>query len=437
MMRLLDLRGQKLTRADLLELIPRHVGDREAPHQVARELVEEVRSRGADALREHAQRFDGVSQYDIAVSRAERDAALESLSPEVRASLMESIARVRKASGAQIPAGSRTEFLGGGVVTQRWVPVERVGLYVPGGKAVYPSSVIMNVVPAQVAGVASIALVSPPQKAFGGRIHPTVLAAAALLGIDEIYAMGGASAIGALAFGVREVDLEPVNIITGPGNQYVAAAKRYVRSFVGIDSEAGPTEILIIADETADPVLIAADLISQAEHDELASAVLVTDSAALIDEVAREVTAQSEVTPHRERVEAALRGSQSALVVVDNLDTAVAFSNAYAPEHLEIHVENYAGLLPSLVNAGAIFVGKYSPVSLGDYSAGSNHVLPTGGHAAFSSGLGAYTFLRAQQVIDYSEEALGHVAKNVEALAASEDLPAHGRAVSIRFDERA
>jgi len=301
---------------------------------------------------------------------------------------------------------------------------------------VYPSSVVMNVVPAQVAGVASIALVSPPQEAFGGKIHPTILAAAELLGITEVYAMGGASAIGALAFGVSELNLEPVSVITGPGNQYVAAAKRYVRSHVGIDSEAGPTEILIIADSSANPRFVAADLISQAEHDELASAVLVTDDPVLVDSVSRELMALLNDTLHAERIGVALGGPQSALVVVDSLDIAVDFSNAYGPEHLEVQTARNDELIPQLVNAGAIFVGDYSPVSLGDYSAGSNHVLPTGGHSAFSSGLGAYTFLRAQQVVEYSRDALIEVADGLQALANNEVLPAHGEAVAIRFDEK-
>jgi len=431
----MDLRGQKLSRRQLTELIPRHTADSEAAHAAARDLVDEVATNGLDAILEHTQRFDQVSGHSVAVPSAHFQEALDGLNPDVRTALEASIARVREASAAQIPAGANTSFGVGATVTQRWLAVERVGLYVPGGKAVYPSSVVMNVVPAQVAGVKSIALMSPPQKDHGGRVHPTVLAAAALLGVTEVYAIGGASAIGAMAWGVPEIDLDPVNVITGPGNRYVAAAKRYVRSRVGIDSEAGPTEILIIADDTADARWVAADLISQAEHDELASSLLVSTSAPLVDEVSRELVAQTALTPHRERVEIALRGPQSALVIVDDLDTAVAFSNLYAPEHLEVQTSDNAALLPNLVNAGAIFVGSHSPVSLGDYSAGSNHVLPTGGHAAFSSGLGAYTFLRAQQVIEYSPEGLATVRDGLEALAQSEDLPAHGRAVAIRFDE--
>ena len=434
MMRVLDLRGQRPTRAEMLELIPRHTGDSEAAHSAARQLVDEVRSAGQSALRAHAEKFDRVTGHEIRVPREHLVQALESLDPEVRSSLESTIARVRLASAAQVPPGAVTEFRQGARVVQRWLPVERVGLYVPGGKAVYPSSVIMNAVPAQIAGVSSIALVSPAQEAFGGRVHPTILAAAELLGVTEVYAMGGASAIGALAFGVSELDLQPVSVITGPGNQYVAAAKRYVRSHVGIDSEAGPTEILVIADDSAEAAFVASDLISQAEHDELASSILVTDSADLVDEVSRELVVQVGQTKHSDRVSIALRGPQSALVIVDDINVAVDFSNAYGPEHLEIQTRRNEEILPRLVNAGAIFVGDFSPVSLGDYSAGSNHVLPTGGHSAFSSGLGAYTFLRAQQVVEYSKDALREVSDGLQALSQNEDLPAHGEAVAIRFE---
>jgi histidinol dehydrogenase len=292
----------------------------------------------------------------------------------------------------------------------------------------------MNVVPAQVAGVTSIALASPPQAQFGGRIHPTILAAAGLLGVSEVYAMGGAGAIGAFAYGVDDLGLIPVNVVTGPGNVYVAAAKRLVRGRVGIDSEAGPTEILVIADASAQAHLVAADLISQAEHDEMASAVLVTDSPILATKVIAEVERQAASTAHAERVEIALRGQQSAVVLVDDLSIAVDFSNAYGPEHLEIQAQNSAELVSQITNAGAIFVGDFTPVSLGDYSAGSNHVLPTAGQALFSSGLGSYTFLRPQQVIEYSKDALLEVAAGIRVLADDEDLPAHGDAVDIRFN---
>jgi histidinol dehydrogenase len=355
------------------------------------------------------------------------------LDPAVRDALEESIARVRTASKAQIPAGSITTLAPGAEVIQRWQPIQRVGLYVPGGKAVYPSSVVMNVVPAQVAGVSSIALASPAQKQFAGAVHPTILAAAGLLGVDEVYAMGGAGAVGAFAYGVPELSLDPVQLITGPGNVYVAAAKRLVRGVTGIDSEAGPTEILVIADHTANPLLVAADLISQAEHDELASAVLVTTSPELAEAVAAEVARLVLTTQHSARVREALTGQQSATVLVSDLPSAASFSNAYGPEHLEIQTEQPGAVLDLIDNAGAIFLGENSPVSLGDYIAGSNHVLPTGGASLFSSGLGAYTFLRPQQVIRYDREALRDVEERLVTLSRAEDLPAHGDAVTARF----
>jgi histidinol dehydrogenase len=351
----------------------------------------------------------------------------------VREALEEAIARVRQATAAQVPAEVQTTIGPGATIVQRWQPVARAGLYVPGGKAVYPSSVVMNAVPAQVAGVGSIALASPPQRAFGGGVHPTILGAAGLLGIDEVYAMGGAGAIGALAYGVEEIGLEPVQVITGPGNIYVAAAKRVVRGQAGIDSEAGTTEILVIADDTADAAFVAADLISQAEHDEAAASVLVTDSAPFAERVAEQLARLAAATRHAERVAIALGGQQSAIVLVDDLAAAAAFSNAYGPEHLEIQTADPDAVLADIENAGAIFLGAHSPVSLGDYLAGSNHVLPTGGQARFSPGLGAYSFLRPQQVIRYDRDALGAVAERIVALSGAEDLPAHGEAVTARF----
>jgi histidinol dehydrogenase len=352
----------------------------------------------------------------------------------VRRAVGSTIQRVRAASAAQVPV-PRTTVLGpGAVIEQRWQPVERVGLYVPGGKAVYPSSVVMNVVPAQVAGVRSIALASPAQAQHGGRVHPTIAAVAALLGIDEVYAMGGAGAIGAFAYGVPGIGLEPVQRVTGPGNVFVAAAKRLVAGVTGIDAEAGPTDILVIADASADPDFVAADLVSQAEHDDLAASVLVTDSPEFADAVLERLAARVASTRHSERVRRAVEGPQSALVLVDDLEQAAAFSNAFGPEHLEIQVADADATLARIENAGAIFVGAYSPVSLGDYAAGSNHVLPTGGTARRVSGLSAATFLRPQQVVRYDEQALREVAPVIAALSAEEDLPAHGEAVSARFD---
>lgn len=431
MMQTIDLRGRSLSTAELLAVVPRAAAAREQALTVAAGLVHDVAARGEAALREQASDFDGVSGHDIRVPDEHLSEALATLDPAVRTALEGAIARVRTASLAQIPAPRVTEFGPGARVEQRWQPVRRVGLYVPGGKAVYPSSVVMNVVPAQVAGVEQVALASPPQREHGGRVHPVVLAAARLLGVREVYAMGGAGAIGALAHGVAHLGLDPVDVVTGPGNNFVAAAKRVVAGVVGTDAEAGATEILIVADADADPRLVAVDLVSQAEHDEQAAAVLVTDSAPFAARVDEEVVAAAGRTRHSRRVRAALSGPQSAIVLVDDLEAATRFSNAYAPEHLELHLADPRP--EGFVNAGAVFVGPDSPVSLGDYLAGSNHVLPTGGQARYSSGLSAATFLRPQQVIVYDHEALRAVGDAIVALAEAESLPAHGEAITARF----
>ncbi len=433
MMHSIDLRDLKPSPAELARLVPRATTDVAAATAIARELVDEVRQGGERALLDQAERLDGVRPAAIRVAPGELASALAALEPSVRAALEEAISRVRAATAVQVPSPVVTRIADGAEITQRWQPVARVGLYVPGGKAVYPSSVVMNVVPAQVAGVRSIALASPAQKAFGGSVHPTILAAAALLGVDEVYAMGGAGAVAAFAYGVAEIGLDPVQLITGPGNVYVAAAKRLVRGVTGIDSEAGPTEILVIADDSADAGIVAADLVSQAEHDELAAAVLVTTSPRLADAVRSELAAVCDSTRHSARVREALGGPQSAIVLVTDIATAVSFSNAYGPEHLELQTEAPDELVPLIENAGVIFVGENAPVSLGDYLAGSNHVLPTGGQARFSAGLGAYTFLRPQQVVRYDREALREVQAGILALAQAEDLPAHGDAVVARF----
>jgi histidinol dehydrogenase len=433
MMQTLDLRDTHPTRADLARLAPRAATDVTAASASAAELIADVRVRGEQALLDQAEKFDGVRPRQIRMHADEIALAMRQLKPEVRGALEQAIDRVTRATQAQVPAPTVTDLGPGAQVIQRWQPISRVGLYVPGGKAVYPSSVVMNVVPAHVAGVGSVALVSPPQKDFGGLVHPTILGAAGLLGVEEIYAMGGAGAIGALAYGVDVLGLDPVDLITGPGNVYVAAAKRLVRGDVGIDSEAGPTEILIIADETADAALIAADLVSQAEHDEQAAAVLVTTSEQFAGAVQSELTRLAGTTRHSGRVATALAGQQSAVVLVSDLVAAAAFSNAYGPEHLEIQTEEPGAVLDLIESAGAIFLGAYSPVSLGDYLAGSNHVLPTGGQARFSSGLGAYTFLRPQQVIRYDRAGLETVERDIVALSHAEDLPAHGDAVEARF----
>ncbi|HEX5533701.1 MAG TPA: histidinol dehydrogenase [Actinomycetales bacterium] len=437
MIRRLDLRGQQLDSRELRGTVPRAHMDVEAALDAVRPIVDDVRTRGAAALRELAERFDRVHVTDLCVPAEALQKALAELDPAVRAALEESVRRARLVHRDQRRTDTTTRVVPGGTVTERWVPVGRVGLYVPGGLAVYPSSVVMNVVPAQEAGVASLAVTSPPQKEFGGLPHPTILAACALLGVDEVYAVGGAQAIAMFAYGVREEDgtrlCAPVDIVTGPGNIYVAAAKRLVKGVVGIDSEAGPTEVAVLADETADPVHVAADLISQAEHDTLAAAVLVTDSEPLAEAVVAEVRRQVAHTKHSERITTALTGEQSAVVLVDDIDAGLAVVDAYAAEHLEVMTREARAVADRVTNAGAIFVGAWAPVSLGDYCAGSNHVLPTGGCACHSSGLSVQTFLRGIHVVDYSREALEDVAHHVLALADAEDLPAHGQAVSARF----
>lgn len=435
MIQLINLRGRDLSRAELLSLIPRAELDPSSAGQAAGELIAAVRERGASALSDQAERFDGVRPESLRVAPESIAAAVEALDATVREALEAAIERVRQGSRGQVPESTTTTLADGATIVQRWQPVGRVGLYVPGGKAVYPSSVVMNAVPAQIAGVGSIALASPAQKEFDGGVHPVILGAAGLLGIEEVYAIGGAGAIGAFAYGVPEIGLEPVDVITGPGNVYVAAAKRLVSGRVGIDSEAGVTEILVLADETADPRLVAADLLSQAEHDELAAAVLVTDSVELVDAVRSELESQAATTHLAERVAVSLSARQSALVLVDTAEAAVDFTNAYSPEHLEIVTRDPRATLRTVENAGAIFLGPWTPVSLGDYLAGSNHVLPTGGTARFSSGLGAHTFLRPQQVIEYDRTTLADVRDRVVALATTEGLHAHGDAITARFTE--
>ncbi|WP_347753907.1 histidinol dehydrogenase [Agrococcus sp. ProA11] len=433
MLRRIDLTTLPADR-ELRALLPRPAVDVAASLPAAAELIDAVRSRGADALIEQAERFDRVRPAALRVETTALTEALEALDPQVRTALETSIERVRIGSRAQVPPPMVAHVADGAEIELRWQPVERVGLYVPGGKAVYPSSVVMNVVAAQAAGVRSIAVASPAQADHDGLPHPTILAACALLGVDEVYAMGGAGAIGAFAHGVPSIGLEPVDVVTGPGNVFVAAAKRIVAGTVRVDAEAGPTEILVIADAVADAELVAADLVSQAEHDELAAAVLVTDSAALADRVAEAVARRAAATPAAERVAASLSGVQSAIVLVADLAAAARVSDAYAPEHLEIITHDDESVLARIRHAGAIFLGPHTPVSLGDYAAGSNHVLPTGGQARRVAGLGAATFLRPQQVVRYSHEALAAVRDEVTALAAAERLPAHGAAIEARFE---
>ncbi|MGY5766366.1 histidinol dehydrogenase [Brachybacterium sp. DNPG3] len=434
----LDLRERRLSSAELAAALPRAEIDVEAAVHAVRPVVEDVAARGAEAVRDASERFDGIRPEQLRVPREALTQALAELDPAIRAALEQAIERVRAVDTAQRRGDDAVQVVPGGTVTQRWVPVRRVGLYVPGGRAVLPSSVVMNVVPAQVAGVSEIVLASPPQKDFGGLPHPTILAACELLGVTEVVAAGGAQAIALLAHGADDLGdgrgLDPVDLVTGPGNVYVAAAKRIVRGTVGIDAEAGPTEIAVLADASAHPAYVAADLISQAEHDPMAASVLVTDSVELVAAVEAELAAQVPGARHAERITTALRGPQSGVVLVDDLEQGLAVVDAYGAEHLEIQTADAAAVAARVTNAGAVFVGSYAPVSLGDYAAGSNHVLPTGGNARFDGGLGVQTFLRGIHVIDYDRDALETARGAATTLAAAEDLPAHGAAIDIRFE---
>lgn len=434
-MRTLDWRGVSLEDRAFEAELPRVVASEFDVAGAAAELIDQVRVGGGAALLEQAARFDGVAPRSVRLDPVIAKASVNALAPELRHAIDIAIDRVRRASALQVPESRSVELAPGALITQRFVPVDRAGVYVPGGKAVYPSSVVMNVVAAQVAGVSSIALASPSQADWDAQIHPTILATATLLGVDELYQMGGAGAVGALAYGVDDIGLEPVSVITGPGNRYVAAAKRLVKGTVGIDSEAGPTEIVVIADSGAPAESVAADLVSQAEHDELAQAVLITTDIELAHAVSERVERRARATAHSERAMAALSGSQSAIIVVDTLEQAVLVSDALAPEHLEIMTANAGGVAESIRHAGAIFVGPDTPVSAGDYLAGSNHVLPTGGQATFQSGLSALTFLRPQQIVAYSHDALRDISAPLGVFARAENLPAHAEAVEARFDE--
>ena len=433
MIRTVDLRGKTLDKAGYQAELPRAKLDVAQAMTLIEPILRRVQHGTEADLIALAQEFDGVTPPSIRVPQSALDAALSELDPAIRKALEVSAERIRKVHNDQVRTETRTNVVDGGVVTEKWIPVDRVGLYVPGGRAVYPSSVLMNVIPAQIAQVQSIAVASPPQKEFGGLPHPTILATCALLGITEVYAVGGAQAIALFAYGMKGV-AQKCDLVTGPGNIYVAAAKRALRGVIGIDSEAGPTEIAILADESALAADVAADLISQAEHDVIAAAVLVTTSAQLAKDVEAELEKRVAATKHSERIRSALTGIQSAIALVDSIEQGLDVVNAYAAEHLEIQTRNASRDAQQVRNAGAVFIGRFSPVSLGDYSAGSNHVLPTGGCACHSSGLSVQTFLRGLHFIEYDKKAFTDILETVVTLANSEDLPAHGEAMTARLE---
>ena len=433
MIRTVDLRGRSLSKAQYNAELPRATLNVAEAMVLIQPILERVKHGTEADLISLAQEFDGVKPTSIRVAQRELDTALAQLDPAIRSALEVSIKRITKVHNDQLRTEKTTTVVDGGTVTEKWIPVDRVGLYVPGGRAVYPSSVMMNVIPAQIAKVQSIAVASPPQKEFGGLPHPTILATCALLGITEVYAVGGAQAIALFAYGMEGV-CEKADLVTGPGNIYVAAAKRALRGVIGIDSEAGPTEIAILADSSAIAADVAADLISQAEHDVIAAAVLVTDSPELAADVEAELKVRVAATKHTDRIKAALSGIQSAIALVDDMAQGLDVVNAYAAEHLEIQTRNSRSDAAKIRNAGAVFIGRFSPVSLGDYSAGSNHVLPTGGCACHSSGLSVQTFLRGLHFIEYDQKAFTDIVDTVVVLANSEDLPAHGEAMTVRLE---
>ena len=431
----IDLRGDALPKGSALrDLLPRADFDVAAALEKVRPICEAVHHRGDAALIDYAERFDGVRLESVRVPARALTDALEQLDPAVRAALEESIRRARIVHREQRRTTHTTQVVPGGSVTEKWVPVERVGLYAPGGRSVYPSSVIMNVVPAQEAGVESIALASPAQSDFDGLPHPTILAACALLGIDEVYAAGGATAVAMFAYGTESC--APANMVTGPGNIWVAAAKRYFAGKIGIDAEAGPTEIAILADGTADPVHVASDLISQAEHDPLAAAVLVTDSVALADAVEKELEPQVAATKHIEdRIVPALGGRQSAIVLVDGVDEGLRVVDAYGAEHLEIQTADAArGGRPGAGTPERCSSAPGRPSRWATTRQAPTTSCPTGGCACHSSGLSVQSFLRGIHIVDYTRDALADVAHHVVTLAEAEDLPAHGAAIKARFD---
>lgn len=438
-MRIIDLRGKRLTRAEMLAAMPRAEMGTDEATELVQPILDDVKARGAAALRDFEEKFDHVRPEHLRVPAEAMTAALEELDPAVRASIEESVRRSRAVAASQVPEDFHTDLAPGARVVERWIPVQRVGLYVPGGKAVYPSSVIMNAVPAQAAGVESLAIATPPKTA-DGLPDKTILATCAILGVDEVYAVGGAQAIAMFAYGAKgtepqdgEVLCEPVDKITGPGNIFVATAKRMVSGIVGIDAVAGPTEIAIIADAGANPEYLAADLIGQAEHDELAGSVLITDSEEIATKTQESLNRRVPRTKHAERVATSLTGRQSGIILTDGLDQSIDAANAYAAEHLEIQTADADAVVGRIRNAGAIFRGPYSPVPLGDYMSGSNHVLPTSGTARFAAGLGVHTFMKPVEVIEYDEEGLKALAARINTFAVSEDLPGHGECVLTRF----
>lgn len=411
------------------QLKNRNLENRADIEESVREILQSVKERGDAAVSEFTQKFDGaiVNPQEIEVSSGEMEDALVSVDEELLKVIKRAAENIRKFHARQKENSWFATGQDGVILGQKVTPLERAGVYVPAGSAPLPSTVLMNVIPAKVAGVSEIILCSPPEK--NGRIHPLILACAKIAGADRVFKAGGAQAIGAMAYGTKTIP--KADKIVGPGNIYVATAKKLIFGICGIDMIAGPSEVLVIADESANPKYVAADLLSQAEHDSLASAILVTSSRKIADAVNKELQIQLEKLP---RKDIALQSINSfgAIIITGTIDEALEIANNIAPEHLEVCVEEPFSLLPSIKNAGAIFLGNYSPEPLGDYFAGPNHTLPTSGTARFSSPLGVYDFVKRQSIISYSKKAFEKIASDVAAFADAEGLTAHANSIRIR-----
>ncbi len=397
--------------------------------QTVKNIMEDIRTRGDEALQEYTEKFDGYSGDNWEVTKEERKAAWKKVSPEVIESLERAAANIKSFHAKQLQQSRIMEMTDDIISGQLYRPIERAGIYVPGGKASYPSTVLMNAIPANLAGVQEIIMVTPVRG--GDSIPPVLSVAADIAGVNKIYKLGGSQAVAALAYGTGKIP--SVDKIVGPGNAYVAAAKSLVFGDVGIDMIAGPSEVAIIADETANSTFVAADLIAQAEHDERARSFLFTTSKELIDETLVELEKQCSELPRKDIAEVSLT-NEGAIVLVDSVEEAFALVNALAPEHLEIQVENALQHLSKVKNAGSIFIGHYTPEAVGDYFAGPNHVLPTVGTARFSSGLSVDDFVKKTTYVYYSEKALRNAAPYVETLATKEELDGHARAVKVRLE---
>lgn len=397
---------------------------------IVADILENVKQNGDKAVLEYAEKFDGVKLASLKVTAEEIDAAYAAADPEFIKTLEMSAENIAAFHEKQLHNGFTMTDKAGVILGQKYTPIERAGLYVPGGTAAYPSSVLMNAIPAKIAGVSEIIMVTPPSK--DGSVNPAILTAARVAGVTSIFKMGGAQAVGALAYGTESVP--KVDKIVGPGNIFVATAKRRVFGLVDIDMIAGPSEILVLADTTSNPAYVAADMLSQAEHDKMASAVLVCDSEALAKAVSDELERQIPLLPRAEIARASI-DNNGKIIITENLDDGIEIANAIAPEHMEVCVEEPFGMLNSIKNAGSIFLGKNVPEALGDYFAGPNHTLPTSGTARFSSPLSVDDFVKKSSYIYYTKEALGAVQSRIVDFANREGLQAHGKSVAIRFEK--